>query len=57
MKILHIFKTEPDQVTNTLVEVISKGEEITTFELYKDDVDYGRLLDLIFEHHKVITWW
>ncbi len=57
MKILHIFKTEPDQVTNTLVEVISKGEEITTFELYKDDVDYGRLLDLIFEHDKVITWW
>ncbi len=57
MKILHIFKTEPDGVTNTLVEVISKGEEATAFELYKDNVDYGKLLDLVFEHDKVISWW
>lgn len=57
MKILHVFKTEPDEVTKTLVEVISKGEDSTTFELYKEDVDYGKLLDLVFEHDKVISWW
>jgi len=57
MKILHVFKTEPDEVTKTLVEVISKGEDSTTFELYKEDVDYGELLDLVFEHDKVISWW
>ncbi len=57
MKILHIYKTVPDETTKTLVDVFSKGEEITEFELFKDDVDYEKLLDLIFEHDKVVTWW
>jgi len=57
MKILHIYKTEPDETTKTLVNILSKGEEITEFELFKDDVDYGKLLDLVFEHDKVVTWW
>ncbi len=57
MKILHILKTEPDADTKTLIEIISKGEESTLFELYQGNVDYENLIDLIFDHDKVITWW
>jgi len=59
MKILHIYKTEPDNTTKTLVDIVSEGKEITEFPLYQGDPDYGRLIDLIFEHDhdKVISWW
>ena len=57
MRILHIYKTEPDETTKTLVKILSEGEDVTEFDLSKDSVDYGKLLDLIFEHDKVVTWW
>ena len=57
MKLLHILKSEPDERTKTLMEIVSQGEEVTEFGLYDEDVDYGKLVDLIFEHEKVITWW
>ncbi len=57
MRILHIYKTEPDETTKTLVKILSEGEDVTEFDLFKDNIDYGKLLDLIFEHDKVVTWW
>lgn len=57
MKILHIFKSEPDETTKILVDIVSNGKETTFFDLFKDDADYDELIDLIFEHDKVITWW
>ena len=57
MKILHIFKKEPDEETKKLVELMSEGEEIKQFELYKGDPNYEQLIDLVFEHDKVVTWW
>lgn len=59
MKILHIYKTEPDSLTQALVGILSEGKDITEFPLYEGDPDYGQLIDLIFEHDhdKVISWW
>jgi hypothetical protein len=57
MKILHILKTEPDEETRTLMELISKGEKSTTFSLYESGPDYAKLLDLIFENDRTISWW
>ena len=57
MKILHIYKTEPDDITLTLVEKMSEGDEISTFELYRDDADYDKLIEIVFEHEKIVTWW
>jgi len=57
MKLLHILKSEPDEQTKTLMESLSQGGEATEFGLYEGAVDYGKLIDLIFEHKKVITWW
>ena len=57
MKLLHVLKSEPDDVTKKLVEASSKGSEIQQFELYKDNVDYDKLVELVFENDKVICWW
>jgi hypothetical protein len=57
MKLLHILKSDPDENTRTLMEILSEGEEATEFSLYEDAADYGKLIDMIFEHDKVITWW
>jgi len=59
MKILHIYKSEPDDVTKTLVGILSEGKEKTEFPLFQGEPDYGQLIDLIFEHDhdKVISWW
>ncbi|MBW1979288.1 MAG: hypothetical protein JRI79_15170 [Deltaproteobacteria bacterium] len=57
MKILHILKTPPDEDTKTLINIISKGEENTSYELFREDADYEKLLDLIFDNDRVISWW
>ena len=57
MNTLHIFKTEPDNNTKILIDIISRGEETTTFSLYDEEPDYDELIDLIFRHDKTITWW
>ena len=56
MKTLHLLKSKPDKNTETLMRIVSEGES-TIFKLYEEDADYGRLLDLIFENEKVISWW
>ena len=59
MKILHILKTEPDN--NTKILMASFGEtqskETSVFALYDEQADYEKLIDLIFEHDKIISWW
>jgi len=59
MKILHIYKSAPDDTTKTLVGILSEGKEVTEFPLYQGEPDYEKLIDVIFEHDhdKVITWW
>ena len=59
MKMLHILKNEPDDNTITLKGILSEAKETTDFPLYEGEPDYGKLIDLIFEHDcdKVITWW
>jgi len=56
MKVLHIFKTEPDETVKTLAQAWNEGREVTEFHLYQNPVDYDRLIDLIFENEKVLSW-
>jgi hypothetical protein len=35
----------------------SQVEEATVFELYDEHADCEKLIDLIFEHDKIISWW
>ncbi len=57
MNILHVFKSEPDAVLINLVEPLSKDNETRQFEMYQEDVDYDKLVELVFENDKVICWW
>ena len=57
MKLLHILKSEPDSNTNTLMDILSAGEEAQSFALYEDNPDYEKLIDMVFENDKVVSWW
>ncbi len=57
MKLLHILKSEPDDNTKTLMEILSEDEESTLFPLYEGEPDYQKLIDMVFEHDKTISWW
>jgi sulfur transfer complex TusBCD TusB component (DsrH family) len=57
MELLHILKSTPDEHTRTLMDIVSQGQEATEVSLYDGATDYSRLVDLIFEYEKVITWW
>jgi hypothetical protein len=57
MKTLHILKTEPDNNTRALIDSISQGEESAIFRIYDENVDYEKLIELIFEYDKTVSWW
>ena len=57
MKLLHILKSEPDEKTKILMDILSEKEEATVYRLYGEGVDYEKLIALVFEHEKVISWW
>jgi len=57
MKILHILRTEPDQTVKDIVVSTTNGDQSKAAELYKGDIDWSRLVDDIFSHDKIISWW
>ena len=57
MRILHILKSEPDETTRRLIDIISEGERATRINLYEGQTSYDQLIDFMFEHDKVISWW
>lgn len=57
MKVLHVFKSEPDEIVKKLMGPLSENNDIQQFEMYGEDVDYDRLIELVFENEKVICWW
>ena len=57
MKVLHIFRTEPDETVKNIVKSTTNGDESKVFELYQDNIDWSRLVDEIFSHQKVVSWW
>ena len=57
MKTLHILKSEPEENTQTLLDILTEGENAVTFPLYEKETDYDRLIDLIFENDRTVSWW
>ena len=57
MKVLHVLKSEPDETIITLMDSFEEGGEVQEFEMYKGDVDYDKLIELVFDSDKVICWW
>lgn len=57
MKILNIYKSEPDETVKKLVEIVTRDRESESFTLYGDAPDYDKLVDMIFAADQTISWW
>ena len=57
MKLLNVYRNEPNDDTKKLVEIVSEGNEAESFTLYDGDPDYDKLVDMVFDADKTICWW
>jgi hypothetical protein len=57
MKLLHIYRSRPTAEVLKLAKILSEGSEADSFPLYEEGVDYAKLVELIFSHNKVVSWW
>jgi hypothetical protein len=57
MKLLHILRSEPDDLARLLIWGMSRGESSTEAPLYRGPVDYHQLVEDIFQSDMVICWW
>ena len=57
MKILNVYRSEPDDTVKKLVEIVTRDRESDTFNLYADSPDYDLLVDKIFAADQTISWW
>lgn len=57
MTLLHIYRSKPTEEVLKLVKILSEGNDADTFSLFEGEVNYDQLVDLIFSHDKVVSWW
>ncbi len=57
MKVLHLFKSEPDADTRAFVRALSRDRESEELRLFAGPVDYDRLVEKVFDNDKVVCWW
>jgi hypothetical protein len=57
MKILNIYKSEPDEIVQKLVKIVTRDRDFEDFDLTVDSPDYNSLVDKIFEADQTICWW
>ena len=50
MKILNVYRSQPDEVVEKLVEIVTRDRE-------SDSPDYDALVDKIFSADQTICWW
>ncbi len=56
MKVLHIFKEEPDELVKAILEEQKKIAEVIEMRLYEEPVDYERLIEIIEVTDRLFTW-
>ena len=57
MKILNVYRSEPDEKVQKLAEIVSRDRDADSFDLYVDTPDYDALVDKIYEADQTICWW
>lgn len=57
MKVLNVYRSEPDDTTKKLVEIVTRDRESDSFDLNVDSPDYDQLVDKIMDADKTICWW
>jgi hypothetical protein len=57
MKVLHILRSEPDEMTRNLILQTFEDAQNIEIPLYQENVNYDELVADIFSSDKVISWW
>jgi hypothetical protein len=57
MKILNIYRSEPDDTVKKLVEIVTRDRESEDFDLNVENPDYDALVDKILDADQTICWW
>ncbi len=57
MKILNVYRSEPDETVKKLVEIVTRDRESDSFDLADANPDYDALVDKIFAADQTICWW
>ena len=57
MKILNVYRSQPDETVQQLVEIVNRDRDVDTFDLTVDSPDYDNLVDKIFDADQTICWW
>ena len=56
-KILHVYRSEPNDDVKKLVEILNRDREVSEFKLYDGDPNYDLLVQMIFDADQTISWW
>ena len=57
MKVLNVYRSEPDDTVKKLVGIVSRDRDADSFDLNVDSPDYDALVDKIFTADQTICWW
>jgi hypothetical protein len=57
MKVLHILRSEPDEMTRNLILQTFEDAQNIEIPLYQENVNFDELVANIFSSDKVISWW
>jgi hypothetical protein len=61
MKLLYLYRFEPSEeskeLTKNLTDIINEGNDVTEVKLYEGNPDYDKIVEMIWEADKVISWW
>lgn len=57
MKILQVYRSEPTEDVEKLVEILNRDRDADEFKLYIGEPDYDILVQKIFANDKTVCWW
>lgn len=56
MKILHILNDGPTKLSDEVIAVQSRENEVGIIDLSKKERSYEEIIDAIFSYEKVVSW-
>ena len=57
MKILHILRSEPDEMTRNLIQQSFEEAQNIEVPMHQKELNYDELVEEIFHSDKVVSWW
>lgn len=57
MKILQVYRSEPNSDVQTLVNILNRDRDADEFKLYTHQPNYDTLVQKIFAADKTVCWW